>query len=180
MSGKLIIISGYSGSGKSTLIGGAIKQLDGVEYLHTVTTRPQRSGEVDSIEYDFLSDNEYNSRRDSAVMWDHVEHQGFKYGVDIDWVYGKLKSGTHLICAIAPEPNIYMKLKKLYGGEPISIWIDIPKSISNERIQSDKIRSARSESDELRSIFTQKFSPSGEVKEDIGNFTEQLSNLVND
>lgn len=160
MSGKLILVSGYSGSGKSTLIRGAIDGINGLEYLKTVVTRPMRAGESDSIEYNFVSDDEYEKRRQTAVTWDHVEHQGYKYGVDIDWVYSTLASGVNLICAIAPDKAIYTKLARLYGNQPISIWVDTDKLTSEARVSDDSIRASRQESDGLRDIFQHVFLPS--------------------
>ena len=178
MSGKLIIVSGYSGAGKSTLIRGAIDSIGELEYLKTVVTRPIRVGESDSIEYDFVSDDEYEKRRQAAVMWDHVEHQGFKYGVDVDWVVRTLRSGTNLICAIAPETGIYQKLKKLYGKDPLTIWVDTSEGVSGSRISGDSLRSERDENDELKDVFGHVFEPSGNLQLDTAAFRSIVQDIL--
>lgn len=179
MKGKLIIVSGYSGAGKSTLIRGVIDSLENTEYLRTVVTRPRRDDD-ESLEYDFVSDDEYENRRQLATMWDHVEHQGFKYGVDVDWVYQTLRAGTNLMCAIAPDKAIYTKLAKLYGNQPISIWVDTDKDISQARVNEDTIRSARQESSELRDIFQHIFTPSRDMAADQKLFARLIIEAIKD
>ena len=55
MAGILFIISAPSGSGKSTLVSEVRKQLSGIEFSVSWTTRPPRGSEQDGREYNFTN-----------------------------------------------------------------------------------------------------------------------------
>ena len=81
--GKLVIVSGPSGSGKSTVV----QRLLGESVLPLVlsvsaTTRPPRAGEENGRDYIFLSDEEFQSRRQSGDFLEckEVFGRGYWYG----------------------------------------------------------------------------------------------------
>ena len=53
--GKVVIVSGPSGVGKSTICKQILKRLDDVYMSVSVTTRPRSEGEVDGLDYWFIS-----------------------------------------------------------------------------------------------------------------------------
>ena len=55
MAGILFIISAPSGSGKSTLVNEVRKQLSGIEFSVSYTTRAPRGSEQDGREYHFTT-----------------------------------------------------------------------------------------------------------------------------
>jgi guanylate kinase len=59
MAGILFIISAPSGSGKSTLVNEVRKQLTGIEFSVSWTTRAPRGSEQDGREYHFVSREEF-------------------------------------------------------------------------------------------------------------------------
>lgn len=87
MAGKLVVISGPSGAGKTTLLkrlyaGSPVPLVTSV----SATTRAPRPGEVDGVDYHFLSKQEFARRRERG---DFVEcFEVYQRG---DW-YGTLKS----------------------------------------------------------------------------------------
>lgn len=76
---KIIAICGKSGSGKDTLLNKILEKYPA--YFHKIiscTTRPQRFGEVDGVDYYFLSKNEFINDMD-----DMLDTNKFN-----DWFYG--------------------------------------------------------------------------------------------
>ena len=68
--GKLIIISAPSGCGKSTIIGEIIKNADlKLEFSISATTRAPRRGEIDGVNYYFMSTSDFEDaiRNDELV-----------------------------------------------------------------------------------------------------------------
>ena len=62
--GKLIIISGPSGAGKTTLLKRVYALCRRpLEFSVSATTRKPRDGEVDGVDYHFLSREEFERRR---------------------------------------------------------------------------------------------------------------------
>lgn len=87
MTGKLVVISGPSGAGKTTLLkrlyaGSPRPLLTSV----SATTRAPRPGEVDGVDYHFLSKEEFARRRQRGEFLECFEV--YQRG---DW-YGTLKS----------------------------------------------------------------------------------------
>jgi guanylate kinase len=85
--GKLVVISGPSGAGKTTLL----KQLYARSRAPLVpsvsaTTRAPRRGEVDGVDYHFLTPDEFARRREAGEFLECCEVFGRG-----DW-YGTLKS----------------------------------------------------------------------------------------
>ena len=52
--GVLFIVTGASGTGKTTLVKQALEVIPGLEFSVSYTTRPQRVGEVDGVDYHFI------------------------------------------------------------------------------------------------------------------------------
>ncbi len=59
--GKLVVISGPSGAGKTSVCR-ALKGLPGVEFSISATTRAQRPGERDGVDYYFLEHDDFERR----------------------------------------------------------------------------------------------------------------------
>ncbi len=73
-------MSGPSGAGKGTLIAGVRRTYPQLEVSISATTRPQRPGERDGVEYHFLSTGDFERRVDDGAFLEHVEYAGNRYG----------------------------------------------------------------------------------------------------
>jgi guanylate kinase len=80
VAGILFIISAPSGSGKSTLVSELRKQVSGVEFAISWTTRPPRGSEENGREYNFTSREEFERMLDEGVFLEHAEVFGNFYG----------------------------------------------------------------------------------------------------
>jgi guanylate kinase len=102
----LIIISGPSGVGKDTIID-ALRRRDvernrDVErhYVVTCTTRPPRNGELDGVDYHFLSRAEFLELRAARGFLEANEVHGNWYGSPRDQVRDALVAGRDVILKI--------------------------------------------------------------------------------
>ena len=68
MAGILFIISAPSGSGKSTLVSELRKQVGGVEFAISWTTRAPRGSEEHGREYYFTTKEEFQRMLDVGVF----------------------------------------------------------------------------------------------------------------
>jgi len=80
VAGILFIISAPSGSGKSTLVSELRKQVSGVDFSVSWTTRPPRGSEEDGREYHFTTREEFERMRDAGMFLEHAEVFGNYYG----------------------------------------------------------------------------------------------------
>jgi guanylate kinase len=80
LAGILFIISAPSGSGKSTLVSELRKQVSGVDFSISWTTRPPRGSEENGREYFFTTRPEFERMRDQGLFLEHAEVFGNYYG----------------------------------------------------------------------------------------------------
>jgi guanylate kinase len=98
----LVIISGPSGVGKDTIIA-AMRRLPGAaayHYVVTCTTRAPRPGEVDGIDYRFLTPEAFARMRGAAGFLECAEVHGNWYGTPRDSVRAALAGGRHVVLKI--------------------------------------------------------------------------------
>jgi len=77
----LIVVSGPAGSGKTTLcssLTGACPQ--GIRRVITCTTRAPRPGEVDGVDYHFLTRESFEQQVAAGVFLEHAHVHGNLYG----------------------------------------------------------------------------------------------------
>jgi guanylate kinase len=80
VAGILFIISAPSGSGKSTLVSELRKQVSGVDFAISWTTRAPRGSEENGREYHFTSREEFERMADAGLFLEHAEVFGNLYG----------------------------------------------------------------------------------------------------
>jgi guanylate kinase len=83
--GRVIIISGPSGSGKTTLLKQLLARCNRLVPSVSATTRAPRQGEVNDVDYHFLTKQEFDRRREQGDFLEYAEVFGSG-----DW-YGTLK-----------------------------------------------------------------------------------------
>ncbi len=79
MAGILFIISAPSGSGKSTLVSELRKQVIGVDFSISWTTRPPRGSEENGREYHFTTRDEFERMRDKGMFLEYAQVFGNHY-----------------------------------------------------------------------------------------------------
>lgn len=74
------VITGPSGVGKGTVIGGLRERRPELGLSISATTRAPRPGEVDGVDYHFLSSDEFQRRVDAGEFVEHADYSGNRYG----------------------------------------------------------------------------------------------------
>ena len=86
MKGKAFIISAPAGTGKTTLIQKLTNEFpDAIESI-SFTSREPRAGEVNGVDYNFVSKNEFQEMIQRDEFLEHVELYGNHYGTSKKWV----------------------------------------------------------------------------------------------
>ncbi len=108
--GLLIVVSGPAGSGKGTVNA---HLLNSGEFVYSVsaTTRAPRPGEVDGINYHFITKDEFKSRLERGDMLEYTEYCGNFYGTPKKEAEEVLASGKNLILEIEVEGAQNVKRK---------------------------------------------------------------------
>ncbi len=75
-----IVISAPSGAGKTTLITRLVKEVRGLEFSISTTTRSSRRGEVDGKSYYFISKDEFRKKINESAFVEWAMVHGNYYG----------------------------------------------------------------------------------------------------
>jgi guanylate kinase len=81
--GLLIVISGPSGVGKDTVIKRLLEVDPNLRYSVSYTTRAARPGEVDGVNYHFVSRDEFERLIREGAFLEHATYDGNLYGTPI-------------------------------------------------------------------------------------------------
>jgi len=98
--GKLFILSAPSGAGKTTLLKRVMADLPGLAFSVSHTTRLPRTGEVDSVDYHFVSRAQFEAMQDQGVFLEWAEVHGNLYGTSRPAVLAQLATGLDVILDI--------------------------------------------------------------------------------
>ena len=66
--------------GKGTLIKGLLERVPGLQLAVSATTRKPREGEVNGVDYHFLSREDFDRRVARGEFVEHAEYAGNRYG----------------------------------------------------------------------------------------------------
>ena len=77
---RVFVITGPSGVGKGTLIRGLMERLRELELSVSATTRAPRPGERDSVDYHFLTREEFDRKVRDGEFVEHADYAGRSYG----------------------------------------------------------------------------------------------------
>lgn len=98
-SGILFLLSAPSGAGKTTLVE-ALKQTNEFVYSVSCTTRPPRNGEIDEVDYFFLTEAEFSKRANAGEFLEHAKVHGYHYGTWRETVVTNLKNERDVLIDI--------------------------------------------------------------------------------
>lgn len=98
--GTLFTVSAPSGAGKTSLVEALIRSMDNVQVSISHTTRPQRPGEDDGVNYHFIDHAAFNNMVNRAEFLEHAEVFGNHYGTAQTWVEQTLATGVDVILEI--------------------------------------------------------------------------------
>lgn len=93
----LVILSGVSGAGKDTIQKELIKTMDNVESLPSYTSRLPRPGEVNGVEYYFITKEEFRKKIEENEFYEYDEHHDNYYGTSRKVLNEKIASGKIII-----------------------------------------------------------------------------------
>ncbi len=110
--GLLVVLSGPSGVGKGT-VRKALFAMPEQNFVYSVsmTTRKQRPGEVDGVDYYFVSKEEFEARIKENKFLEYAEFVGNYYGTPLDKVEEQLSLGKEVILEIEVEGALQVRDK---------------------------------------------------------------------
>ena len=121
----IIVITGPSGSGKTTLRR-ILNDEYGIPTLKNVTTRQKRPGEIDGVDYLFVTDAEFRRMIEKGLLLEWVEYSGNYYGLKRT---GDMKGVTVL------ETEGARRLKEMFPGKVKIVYLEVPEQTRIKRMR---------------------------------------------
>lgn len=130
--GLLIVVSGPAGSGKGTVNSQLIATGDFV-FSVSATTRAPRPGEVNGVNYHFVSREEFQRRIDENGFLEYTTYCGNYYGTPLKEALAVLENGKNLILEI--ECDGAKNVKKIFPDAVLIMLIPPSFAIQEERLR---------------------------------------------
>lgn len=149
----MIVISGLPGVGKDSVVKRMIQREPAFHFVVTVNTRPPRPGEVDGIDYIFISEEEYFRRQEQGELLESARVYNEYKGVPKQQVQAALASGKDVVMRLDVQGA--GTIKQLYP-EALLIFLTVQneeemvrrlerRQTESEKNLHDRIAIARSE-----------------------------------
>lgn len=123
--GKAIIFSAPSGSGKSTLVRYVMKDIPGLEFSISATSRAPRGIEENGREYYFISHDEFMEKVSHGEFFEWQEvYGGTCYGTLNSELERIWAGGNCVIFDVDVQGGI--NIKKMLGEDALSIFVKVP------------------------------------------------------
>ena len=107
-----MVFSGPSGVGKGTVRQEIFSTPDHkFDYSVSMTTRPQRPGEVDGVDYFFRTREEFEALIKEGQMLEYAEYVGNYYGTPLSYVNETLDKGIDVFLEIEVQGALQVKSK---------------------------------------------------------------------
>ena len=131
MRGKFIVISGPSGVGKGTICNKLFKEIN-AWYSVSTTTRSPREGEVDGVNYYFISKEEFEEKIKNNEFLEYNIYNNNYYGTSKKVVLEKMEEGINVFSEI--DVNGAHNIKKIFP-DALLIYIAPPSmDVLRERL----------------------------------------------
>jgi len=165
--GRLFVISAPSGAGKTTLVRRLVECHPELRFSVSYTTRPQRTGERDGIDYHFVDDAEFVRMREAGEFLEHASVFGNSYGTSRRQVEALLDAGHDVLLEID-----WQGARQVRANLPGSVTVFVvPPSL--EELE----RRLRGRATDTDAVIARRL---GEAMDDIGHWAEFDHVIIND
>lgn len=133
--GAILIISGPSGCGKSTLLKEVYKNISDYYFSISTTTREPRVGEVNGVDYFFVSKEEFEEDIKNGNFLEYAKVHDNYYGTSLKPIINALNEGKLVIFDI--DVQGHHLVRKKMNDSVTSVFITTPSlKVLEERLNN--------------------------------------------
>ena len=141
--GLIFVVSGPAGSGKGTVVKLLREKIPTLGFSVSATTRAPRPGEVDGVNYYYISRERFGELLADGKILEHTEYCGNLYGTLKSEAERVLAEGRDIILEIEVEGAL--QVKKLMPDDTVTIMLIAPDKNELER----RLRGRGTETDDV-------------------------------
>ena len=141
--GLIFVVSGPAGSGKGTVVSLLREMMPELGLSVSATTRQPRPGEVDGVNYHFITRERFLALIENGEVLEHTEYCGNFYGTLASEAKRILGEGRDMILEIEVEGAL--QVKGLMPEDTVTVMLIAPNRAEQER----RLRGRGTESDEV-------------------------------
>jgi guanylate kinase len=138
--GLLFVVSAPSGTGKTTLVERLVARVPGLVMSRSYTSRPPRPGEVDGIDYNFVSRARFEAMVAAGAFLEWADVFGHFYGTAADDTERLLAAGQDVVLVIDVQGARQVRER----GVPVTSVFVLPPSA---RILEQRLRGRSKDTD---------------------------------
>ena len=181
MHGRIFVLSAPSGAGKTTLVNNITREFSFLVESVSCTTREPRPNEVDGKDYFFLSEEEFDQKKEAGLFAEWALVHGNYYGTPIDPIKKNIENGHHVICDIDYQGAL--NIGEVFKDESVLIFVlppsinELEKRLRGRATDNDKIVRARMENARKEIAFYKHYDHII-VNDDVEKATELLKCII--
>lgn len=111
----LIVLTGKTASGKDAVIAELLKKMPNFKKVLTTTSRNLREGEVNGVDYNFISGQDFRQKIENGEFLEYVSYGGNLYGTEKK----EFENKTNLIWKI--DPSMAGKAKSKVRSKKVKV-----------------------------------------------------------
>lgn len=177
---SVIVVSAPSGTGKSTILGRVLRELGGIRFSVSHTTRPRRDTEQDGRAYHFVTEAAFEEHRAAGGFLESAEVYGHRYGTSRAELLRAESEGVDLLLDVDVQGAQQVR-RKLEDAVSAFIlppsWSDLERRLRG-RGQDDPAAIARrldAAREEIRHYYTYDYVL---VNDDLDACVEDLKSVI--
>jgi len=140
--GRLNVLSGPSGVGKGSVLAAVRRRHPQVWLSVSVTTRHPRPGEIDGVQYRFVSPAQFERMVSGGELLEHAEYAGNRYGTPRAPVFERLTAGVPALLEIelqgARQIRAALPSARLVFLAPPS-WDELVRRLTGRHTEDDEV-----------------------------------------
>lgn len=145
----LYIISAPSGGGKTSLMKAVVSSMDSLVISVSYTTRPPRPGEIDGVNYHFVTPEIFEQMRVHGDFLEYAQVFGYFYGTSKSWVMNQMQQSKNknqdLDIVLEIDWQGAEQTRKLFPKSSVSIFI-LPPSLE---VLYERLKERKQDSEEV-------------------------------
>ncbi|TMH14828.1 MAG: guanylate kinase [Betaproteobacteria bacterium] len=130
--GNLFVVAAPSGGGKTSLTRALLEREPGILLSVSYTTRPPRPGEIDGLDYHFVTPDRFAALKSAGEFLECARVHGNWYATSATWLKAQVDSGRDVLLEIDWQGAL--QVRKLVP-ESVQIFI-LPPVIINQDFAS--------------------------------------------